>query len=71
MIEGKPCGLILNHAYSLIDIIEFKDRADPKGNLTINLLRLRNPWGKREWVGPWSDNSDTWQKYPDVAKQLN
>jgi len=23
MIEGKPCGLIYNHAYSLNDMIEF------------------------------------------------
>jgi len=63
MIEGKPCGLILNHAYSLIYIIEFKDRADPKGNLTINLLRLRNPWGKSEWKGAWSDNSEERKLY--------
>lgn len=30
------------------------------------LVQLRNPWGKREWLGPWSDNSVTWDKYPFV-----
>jgi hypothetical protein len=30
MIEGKPSGLILNHAYGLNDIMEFDD-PDNKG----------------------------------------
>lgn len=29
-------------------------------------MQLRNPWGKREWLGPWSDFSQTWEKYPYV-----
>jgi hypothetical protein len=33
-------------------------------------MQLRNPWGSREWLGPWSDNSTTWEKYPYVHEQL-
>ena len=30
------------------------------------MMQLRNPWGKKEWLGPWSDYSETWEKYPYV-----
>ena len=32
------------------------------------LLRIRNPWGKLEWNGDWSDNSEKWT--PELKKQL-
>lgn len=34
------------------------------------MLQLRNPWGKKEWLGPWSDYSKAWEKYPYVHEQL-
>jgi hypothetical protein len=30
------------------------------------LVQLRNPWGKGEWEGAWSDGSDEWSEHPDV-----
>ena len=32
------------------------------------MIRLRNPWGKHEWKGAWSDSSEEWQHLPDDLK---
>jgi Ca2+-binding EF-hand superfamily protein len=45
------CGLLVNHAYSIIDAQEVS------GN---KLVRVRNPWGRGEWTGAWGDNSKQW-----------
>lgn len=45
-------GLILAHAYSLLD---FKQSNDG-----LKLVRLRNPWGQTEWKGAYSDHSNLW-----------
>lgn len=29
---------------------------------TIRLVRIRNPWGKKEWTGSWSANSEKWTR---------
>ena len=34
----------------------------------ISLIRLRNPWGKDEWKGAWSDSSNEWKYLPDDVK---
>jgi hypothetical protein len=45
-------GIVQGHAYSILDI------CDVDG---VKLIQLRNPWGnKKEWKGPWSDNSKEW-----------
>lgn len=35
----------------------------------MQLLKVRNPWGKVEWLGDWSDNSDKWT--PELIKELD
>ncbi|XP_063793936.1 calpain-2 catalytic subunit-like [Pseudophryne corroboree] len=52
-----PEGLVKGHAYSIIGVseVEYNGRR-------ILLLRLRNPWGKVEWNGRWSDNSPLWSQ---------
>ncbi|KAM8952265.1 calpain-2 catalytic subunit-like [Pelodytes ibericus] len=50
-----PQGLVKGHAYSVIGVSE----VEQDGRI-VQLLRLRNPWGKVEWNGRWSDNSPLW-----------
>ena len=57
-------GLASGHAYSLNKVIEFK-----LGNETVQLLRIRNPWGNStEWTGQWSDGCQKWENLPSEIK---
>ncbi|XP_077408083.1 calpain-3b [Vanacampus margaritifer] len=57
-MESKTeLGLVRGHAYSIIALEECDEAAkDSK----IRLIRLRNPWGRVLWKGPWSANSKEW-----------
>ena len=57
-------GLISNHAYSLINIYEINYE---KKNL--KLVKLRNPWGEKEFNGDWSDKSSKWND--ELKKRLD
>ena len=52
----KAVGLVDAHAYSLLAA---KVVTLDKGG-KVNLVKVRNPWGKREWSGDWSDKSPKW-----------
>jgi len=55
-----PLGILLLHAYGILSIHEVE------GN---KLLKIRNPWGRHEWKGRWSDGSKEWT--PAIQKKLN
>lgn len=59
-------GLYYGHAYSLLDIntISLKP-ADVAKGLDGRLVKLRNPWGRGEWEGVFSDRSDERETYKD------
>ncbi|KAL9110156.1 MAG: hypothetical protein Q9227_005216 [Pyrenula ochraceoflavens] len=44
-------GIINRHAYSVVEAREIEGK---------KLLKVRNPWGKSEWTGAWSDGSAEW-----------
>ena len=46
-------GLISNHDYSILRAVEHKGK---------RFLRIRNPWAKSGWTGPWSDGSKEWTR---------
>ncbi|KAG9051260.1 hypothetical protein FS837_010547 [Tulasnella sp. UAMH 9824] len=52
-------GLISGHAYSIIKAINFRSE---DGEHEGKFLRIRNPWGRKEWSGPWSDGSEQWNE---------
>jgi calpain-15 len=57
-------GLVPGHAYSVLDAKEINVTASK----TEKILKLRNPWGKFEWTGDWSDKSPLWT--PSTIKQV-
>ncbi|KAM0347434.1 hypothetical protein ACHAPU_004955 [Fusarium lateritium] len=48
---GERKGIVELHAYSIQKAVEIDGQ---------RLLKLKNPWGKGEWTGPWSDGSKEW-----------
>ena len=48
-------GLYSGHAYSIMKTKE----VDVEGTMQ-RLVLVRNPWGKSEWTGPYSDGSKEW-----------
>ena len=35
----------------------------------VRLVKIRNPWGKKEWNDRWSDGSPEWNMVKDSEKQ--
>ncbi|KLU88676.1 hypothetical protein MAPG_07661 [Magnaporthiopsis poae ATCC 64411] len=48
---GERKGIVELHAYSVMKAVEIEGQ---------RLVLLKNPWGKHEWKGPWSDGSKEW-----------
>jgi len=61
--DTDASGVVQGHAYTLLCV---KENVCGSG---INLLQLRNPWGKGEWTGDWSDESDLWDAHPDIKEE--
>nr|XP_006136645.1 calpain-1 catalytic subunit [Pelodiscus sinensis]XP_006136646.1 calpain-1 catalytic subunit [Pelodiscus sinensis]XP_025033959.1 calpain-1 catalytic subunit [Pelodiscus sinensis] len=58
--------LVKGHAYSVTGAKQINFRGQ-----SVNLIRMRNPWGEVEWTGSWSDNSSEWNVVdPSVGQQL-
>mmetsp|Transcript_19879 Transcript_19879/g.18894 ORF Transcript_19879/g.18894 Transcript_19879/m.18894 type:complete len:131 (-) Transcript_19879:12-404(-) len=59
-------GLVDAHAYSLINVYEEQDDAGNK----VRLVKIRNPWGQKEWQGDWSDKSEKWLKAKGMKERV-
>jgi len=62
VIDGVNCGILAGHAYAINDVVEIAGKQGGKRDV-FRLLRIRNPWGKGEWNGKWSDESEELVKY--------
>ncbi|KAG7226312.1 hypothetical protein INR49_003064 [Caranx melampygus] len=60
-----PNGIVQGHAYAVTGVRQMMSRGQP-----INLVRLWNPWGQREWTGDWSDQSPLWQTVSPEERKL-
>jgi hypothetical protein len=66
--EGEmlsPNGIVRNHSYSVIQAKEFKFEEIS----SLKLVQLRNPQGKYEWKGPYSDGDSNWT--PELKQFFN
>ena len=64
----KRLGLLSGHAYTITKVI-CANVTPSRGYKTVCLVRIRNPWGNKEWRGRWSDGSPEWMNISDVEKQ--
>ena len=53
-------GMVSGHAYSLISAHVVRKT---------QVLKLRNPWGKGEWKGPWCDEDPIWNSVTVKEKE--
>ncbi|XP_070699757.1 calpain-5-like [Pempheris klunzingeri] len=71
-IEARMAnGLVKGHAYSVTAVQRVRLGHGLLAyfqNETIPLIRMRNPWGKTEWKGAWSDSSEEWSKVGDTER---
>ena len=60
----SPSGLVGGHAYTIINIYHKTYK-----NKDYKLVKLRNPWGEKEFNGDWSDKSSKWND--ELKKRLD
>uniref|UniRef100_A0A8C5QG96 Uncharacterized protein n=1 Tax=Leptobrachium leishanense TaxID=445787 RepID=A0A8C5QG96_9ANUR len=63
---SEESGVVTGHAYTICGIEKVLFQGGEE-----NIIKLRNPWGKREWTGAWSDNAPEWKKVdPKTRRKL-
>ena len=63
--KATAVGLIRKHAYTVLATAEVPSGV--AGVAPLTLLRLRNPWGRQPYRGPWSPGCPRWRQFPAVA----
>ena len=55
-------GILFNHAYGIQQIREVD---------SLQLVRIRNPWGSGDWTGKFCDEDEAWDEYKGLKEKLN
>ena len=51
----------MGHAFTVLKAQELSNG--------VKLIKVRNPWGREKYHGPWSDESELWT--PKLAKEVD
>jgi calpain-15 len=63
-------GVLSNHSYAILDAEELIIGIDEKQQeIKVRLVKIRNPWGRQDYKGAWSDVCRNWT--PEIRKLLN
>ncbi|KPP78698.1 calpain-5-like, partial [Scleropages formosus] len=60
------------HAYSVTAVRKIRLGQSMQAHFKVEkipMIRMRNPWGKIEWKGPWSDGSEEWQRVGSTERE--
>ena len=62
--DKSQSGVVQGHAYTFlkVDILHFQGQQ-------VKLVQLRNPWGKGEYKGKWSDYDQNWNHVDQNEKR--
>lgn len=60
--------LVTSHAYTILGTQELK-----AGDVVLHrLIKMRNPWGKEKYTGPWHDDDERWtEEFKKQAQHKN
>lgn len=59
VLDEDAVGLVGNHAYAVLEVIEFKG---------LKMLLIKNPWGHFRWSGKYSYGDSIWT--PELKQAL-
>jgi len=62
--ETSQSGVVLGHAYTLLAAVTLNFKGQ-----VYRLIKLRNPWGRVEFKGEWSDYDKNWDLVDPKEKQ--
>jgi hypothetical protein len=58
VVDDERMGILKGHAYSILEAFDLPAPEAKNYHHSHRLMRIRNPWGNKEWRGKWSDGSD-------------